>query len=639
MAPAVAHGGHSIRVSCCGLFLGIIFLVLGVVSSDAYSSLDEAYSAMGFDPGHTNNGVVVFLSDTHMSLDFNVLPVVTNLEQRLVNTVNGMDPAPDKIFVSGDVSTALSPIPGWRSRGWSENYGTNEMIHWQSSIDSFTNVSETNIVWVPGNHDQLHSETNAETFRLMFPQMPTRQTLDVAGMRFFFLNCGNFGGVDVAQAEWLREELSKTSPDQPVALVTHVPPFLNPPIYRALALDLREIFEDWPERWWTLSGHYHSRSQRVYDIGQSNVAQFVVGTANTKMFNGLSDDAGCAFLCLSNGIAGIVYYHYNDESFEVAPPPDWTNAQPFRAAFEDTPRLLWRRLKSRTPAPEVTHYTGDDAVDWYTYVKELQWNISLGFHSNQATHFLLLGIDLETSGQLSFSADSNLWEEVPLPTRTNGIYSFPIPTPMVSLPNLFVRLTGSNGTTIVSGWGLATTSSWPQVTYPQLVQQPSQEAYVGELLTVTNQVISPYSPPDPLEFSLLTGPEGATVDEETGVFAWTAPVEATGQIIPVVVKVEDRGTPVMSATNQFLVSVVEGSSVARVAIQSIHVQPGSVTLEWVAPVTSQFAVDYTDALPGGWTRVSGTPITSTNGRFIFTDEGTLTGGLSGMRYYRVVRFQ
>lgn len=95
----------------------------------------------------------------------------------------------------------------------------------------------------------------------------------------------------------------------------------------------------------------------------------------------------------------------------------------------------------------------------------------------------------------------------------------------------------------------------------------------------------------------------------------------------------------MSATNQFLVSVVEGSSVARVAIQSIHVQPGSVTLEWVAPVTSQFAVDYTDALPGGWTRVSGTPITSTNGRFIFTDEGTLTGGLSGMRYYRVVRFQ
>lgn len=526
-----------------------------IATSAQHFTLQSAYEALGFDPHASSNKVVVLFSDPHMNLDFHILPVTTNLDPRLVGVINGMDPPPAKIIVSGDTATTLSPIPGWEPRSWNMNWGTNEMIDWLNSIKILTNINKTNILWVPGNHDQLYFETNAETYRLMYPTMPTRQRVDVGGVRFLLINCGAYGGKDEAQDQWLREEVAMTSPEQPVAVVTHVPPFLIPPIYRWTGVTLREVFQDWPERWWVFSGHYHARSMNVYDIGLSNVTQMAVGAANPTVFNGASDDTGCLFLCLSNGISGMVYYHYNDQSFEVVPSPNWASPRHFTAGFEGVSGLLWRRLKSREPAPEVKGFIGHDGVDWFSYARDIRWNLPLNNHSNQATHFLLFLNGLDPSARVEFSTGHNPWVEVEFPSPENSVYSIPIPPHMRSLPVVYARFSSDRGNNFIGGWGLSTTNTGPRVQYPQLQSVDNFNTSVGRTLLITNQAFSPYSPPDRLKFSLSTSPQDAVINPDSGVFSWTPPPTAEGNSYLVEITAADEGTPIMSDTVQFQVFV------------------------------------------------------------------------------------
>jgi hypothetical protein len=63
--------------------------------------------------------------------------------------------------------------------------------------------------------------------------------------------------------------------------------------------------------------------------------------------------------------------------------------------------------------------------------------------------------------------------------------------------------------------------------------------------------------------------------------------------------------------------------------------PGGFTLSWRAEPFAQFNVQYADDLNGPWNSVPAAFISET-GEFIFTDDGTLTGGLSAQRFYRLL---
>ncbi|HEY9174326.1 MAG TPA: LamG-like jellyroll fold domain-containing protein [Verrucomicrobiae bacterium] len=449
------------RITTCAFKWVWGILLLAATSAQSYASLNQAYAALGFNPNHPGNSVAVLFSDPHMNLDPSILLVTTNLDPRLVGVINSMNPAPAKIFVSGDTSTTLSPIPGWRPRDWSMSFGTNEMRCWLAAITAITNTAVTNILWIPGNHDTLHFETNAETYRLLYPMMPTWQRVDVAGVRFFLMNCGNFGARDAAQTAWLKREVAQTPTNQPIVVITHVPPFWFPPLYRGPALDLREVLGGWPVPWWTFSGHYHARSMGVYNVWRTKVASMVIGTANPNNTNGKSYDSGCAFLCLSNGIAGVVYYHYNDESFEAVSPPNWNNPKRFLAAFEEVPGVFWYRLKTREPAPEVTRFVGEDAVEWYSYTQELEWALPRYIHRNQASHFLLLAMAVSPTARLEFSADGKAWQPAALPTPTEYLYSVPIPSDLAKRSTLYARYVPGPGGNLIAGWGLRTTNPPP----------------------------------------------------------------------------------------------------------------------------------------------------------------------------------
>ena len=62
---------------------------------------------------------------------------------------------------------------------------------------------------------------------------------------------------------------------------------------------------------------------------------------------------------------------------------------------------------------------------------------------------------------------------------------------------------------------------------------------------------------------------------------------------------------------------------------------GGFVLNWTAAVGDRFQVQYTTNLPPVWITFTN-QVTSATGNFAFTDDGSQSGGLSALRFYRLM---
>ena len=77
----------------------------------------------------------------------------------------------------------------------------------------------------------------------------------------------------------------------------------------------------------------------------------------------------------------------------------------------------------------------------------------------------------------------------------------------------------------------------------------------------------------------------------------------------------------------------------RVTLQARLLEDGGVALTWRAEVGRQFRVEFTDMIPPrNWTTIP-MILSSDGGDSIFTDDGSMTGGLSEQRYYRLQKVE
>jgi hypothetical protein len=92
-------------------------------------------------------------------------------------------------------------------------------------------------------------------------------------------------------------------------------------------------------------------------------------------------------------------------------------------------------------------------------------------------------------------------------------------------------------------------------------------------LNVSASVTDPDLPANALTFSLSSAPAGMTIDPNTGAISWT-PTEADGPAVYTIsVAVTDDGTPALSVTNSFTVTVNEvntAPSLPAIANRTIH---------------------------------------------------------------------
>src|SRR5262249_26324130 len=91
---------------------------------------------------------------------------------------------------------------------------------------------------------------------------------------------------------------------------------------------------------------------------------------------------------------------------------------------------------------------------------------------------------------------------------------------------------------------------------PLLSPIANRTVYAGNTVTFTNTAYDP-NPADTLTFSLNPGaPPTASIHPVTGVFSWTTSNADTNDVHPITVRVMDNGTPQMSATSAFSVTVL-----------------------------------------------------------------------------------
>jgi hypothetical protein len=112
-------------------------------------------------------------------------------------------------------------------------------------------------------------------------------------------------------------------------------------------------------------------------------------------------------------------------------------------------------------------------------------------------------------------------------------------------------------------------------TAPVLAAVTNKTIDAGVTLNVTNTATDSGAPPQTLTFSLLNGPTYAALNATNGVFTWRPRVSQADTTNMVTVLVADDGTPSLSATNSFTVTV---NALARPVLGSIAASGGQVSL-------------------------------------------------------------
>ncbi len=107
--------------------------------------------------------------------------------------------------------------------------------------------------------------------------------------------------------------------------------------------------------------------------------------------------------------------------------------------------------------------------------------------------------------------------------------------------------------------GLASVATCDQVALPNAspVLNPitSRTLVAGQTLTVTNTATDPNSPPQTLTYSLPTAPPGMTLNPTNGILVWRPTMSQAPSTNLVTVQVSDNGTPPLSVTQSFQVTV------------------------------------------------------------------------------------
>ena len=92
---------------------------------------------------------------------------------------------------------------------------------------------------------------------------------------------------------------------------------------------------------------------------------------------------------------------------------------------------------------------------------------------------------------------------------------------------------------------------------PVLAAVADQSILAGRTLLITNSASDPDAPPQQLAYSLPGAPAGASIDTNSGVFSWRPTIAQSPSTQTVAVVVSDNGAPVLAATNNFTVTVIQ----------------------------------------------------------------------------------
>ncbi len=158
-------------------------------------------------------------------------------------------------------------------------------------------------------------------------------------------------------------------------------------------------------------------------------------------------------------------------------------------------------------------------------------------------------------------------------TRTNNVFRAYLspdgitwtevdnPLPISMAPTVYVGLavcSHNAGVLCTAVFDNVYISSIINNTAPTLAPIANQTVNVGQTLALTATATDTDSPPQTLTFGLLTGPANATfvqINNTNATFNWRPVVTNANSVNPVKLKVTDNGSPTLSATQSFTITV------------------------------------------------------------------------------------
>ncbi len=173
-------------------------------------------------------------------------------------------------------------------------------------------------------------------------------------------------------------------------------------------------------------------------------------------------------------------------------------------------------------------------------------------------NFTATGTDTNLPAQtLTYSLDSGAPSGASIDPNTGAFAWTPNETQGGGTYALTVRVT-DDGSPALSVFETITVSVKEVNMAPILTAIGDKTVGEGNLLTFTNSASDGDLPPQVLTFSLVTGaPASPSLNPATGVFSWVPPEVPTPTNYPMTVIVRDNGSPSLSATQSFTVTVLK----------------------------------------------------------------------------------
>jgi len=165
-------------------------------------------------------------------------------------------------------------------------------------------------------------------------------------------------------------------------------------------------------------------------------------------------------------------------------------------------------------------------------------------------------------------------------------------------------------------------------TAPVVVSPGDQYVYLGQTLSFGVQASDADVPAQTLTYSLDVGaPNGATINQNTGLFVWTPTAGQTPSTNQVTVRVTDNGNPAMSTTQTFTITVLNPP-----AGSSTRVSGNALTLTWPTVPGKIYRIQFKDHLDDPNWSTQGTDQISAGAPLVLNVDLTATP----QRFYRVM---
>jgi len=162
-------------------------------------------------------------------------------------------------------------------------------------------------------------------------------------------------------------------------------------------------------------------------------------------------------------------------------------------------------------------------------------------------------------------------------------------------------------------------------TAPTLTSTGDRTVPTGVTLSITNSASDPDSPPQSLTYSIVQGPTNAAIDPTNGIFIWRPSVSQGNSTNIFAIRAADNGSPSLSGTNSFKVTV---PAVNHPALSSISENAGRTTLAISGDAGPDYIVQTSTNL------LNWVPLLTTNPAALPLTV-SVTNGPDAQRFYRI----